>query len=100
MGKLRNFISGSCSEFKVNLSFEFELSLERYIEFVKSDKETPPPQFVINPKGHVLLFPMIPQSELSSRWSLKMAVSFENVCIFPQETYLSISHHKSSIKYI
>lgn len=44
MGKLRNFISGSCSEFKVNLSFEFELSLERYIEFVKSDKETPPPR--------------------------------------------------------
>lgn len=39
MEKLRNFVRGSCSEFKENLRFEFELSLERYIEFVRSDKE-------------------------------------------------------------
>ena len=57
MEKLRNFISGSSSEFKVNFSFEFELSLERHTEFVRSDKEYLP-HFVLNPTGRVLLFPM------------------------------------------
>lgn len=39
MEMLRNFIHGSCSEFKMTLKFEFELSLEKYIEFVRSDRK-------------------------------------------------------------